>query len=258
MIEDLIFDVGANNGDDTAHYLSRGYRVVAIEANPVLADRLKDRFRDEVGNRLTVLNVGVWDEPGVLDFFVNEADDEHSSFVQEMGTRDGSPFHVEQVVCTTFNKILADYGVPYYLKVDIEKADIHCLTALQASDLPVYLSVEAHRLDYLAILLTLGYSRFKVVDQTGHNRQRPFDNESMTGRLRGLAEWYRRRLHNRIGQLHSYAPGSSGPFGEETAGVWADFESVAYDWLHFYHGRRKRGTLNMHGWFDFHASRIDN
>ncbi len=26
---DLIFDVGANNGDDTAAYLARGYNVVA-------------------------------------------------------------------------------------------------------------------------------------------------------------------------------------------------------------------------------------
>jgi hypothetical protein len=29
---DLIFDVGANNGDDTAAYLARGFRVIAVEA----------------------------------------------------------------------------------------------------------------------------------------------------------------------------------------------------------------------------------
>jgi hypothetical protein len=30
----LIYDVGMNNGDDTAYYLRRGFRVVAIEPNP--------------------------------------------------------------------------------------------------------------------------------------------------------------------------------------------------------------------------------
>jgi hypothetical protein len=29
----LIYDVGMNNGDDTAYYLRRGFRVLAIEAN---------------------------------------------------------------------------------------------------------------------------------------------------------------------------------------------------------------------------------
>jgi hypothetical protein len=32
----LIYDVGMNNGDDIAYYLRRGFRVLAIEANPDL------------------------------------------------------------------------------------------------------------------------------------------------------------------------------------------------------------------------------
>lgn len=40
----LIIDVGGNNGDDTAFYLHRGYRVVMVEANPLLAEHLRGRF----------------------------------------------------------------------------------------------------------------------------------------------------------------------------------------------------------------------
>ena len=29
MERDLVFDVGVNNGEDTAHYLRRGFRVVS-------------------------------------------------------------------------------------------------------------------------------------------------------------------------------------------------------------------------------------
>ena len=36
MEKNLIYDVGMSNGDDTAYYLHRGFRVVAIEANPLL------------------------------------------------------------------------------------------------------------------------------------------------------------------------------------------------------------------------------
>ena len=37
MVPDLIYDVGMHNGSDTAYYLHKGFRVLAIEANPVLA-----------------------------------------------------------------------------------------------------------------------------------------------------------------------------------------------------------------------------
>ena len=29
---DLVFDIGANNGDDTGFYLAKGFRVVAVDA----------------------------------------------------------------------------------------------------------------------------------------------------------------------------------------------------------------------------------
>jgi len=52
---DLIFDIGANNGDDTAAYLTRGYNVVAVEANPSLCVELRARFQPELeSGRLTL------------------------------------------------------------------------------------------------------------------------------------------------------------------------------------------------------------
>ena len=36
MTADLIYDVGMHNGADTAFYLAKGFRVVAVEANPEL------------------------------------------------------------------------------------------------------------------------------------------------------------------------------------------------------------------------------
>jgi FkbM family methyltransferase len=43
----LVFDIGANTGQDTAALLSRGLRAVAIEANPKLCADLRARLLAE-------------------------------------------------------------------------------------------------------------------------------------------------------------------------------------------------------------------
>ena len=45
----LIFDVGCNDGQDSDFYLKKGFRVVAVEANPALCEGLRLAFRP--GNR---------------------------------------------------------------------------------------------------------------------------------------------------------------------------------------------------------------
>jgi hypothetical protein len=45
---DLIFDVGANNGDDTAAYLARGFRVIGVDANPILCEDMEKRFASDI------------------------------------------------------------------------------------------------------------------------------------------------------------------------------------------------------------------
>ena len=65
MIGNLIYDIGMNNGDDTAYYLQRGFRVIAVEANPALVSQAIQRFEREVAeDRLVVLNVGIAEQPG--------------------------------------------------------------------------------------------------------------------------------------------------------------------------------------------------
>jgi len=42
MDAQLIYDVGAQLGEDTDFYLRKGFKVVAIEANPPLAEGLRE------------------------------------------------------------------------------------------------------------------------------------------------------------------------------------------------------------------------
>ncbi len=262
MIPDLIYDVGMYDGEDTAYYLSKGFRVVAIEANPDLVKRARTKFAAAIAEqRLTILNVAVTPTAGPLDFWINDEVVEFSSYDQEVGCRNGMPCHCITVQGVPFQDILRQHGVPFYLKIDIEAADIYCLCDLERSYRPQYISVEATRLDLLWILHSLGYNAFKCVDQTRHSsRAGSFNNEHFVGRLQGLLRWYALRARNLTDKLfpsahqRAFPPGTSGPFGEDTPGEWQSLERVAYNWLHFHLGHRRRGTLNMRGWYDFHAT----
>ena len=81
MDSKLIYDVGVHNGDDSAYYLHKGYRVVGIEANPEIAATLRKRFATEISSgALQLIEAGIAEGEGDLDFFVCNENTEWSSF----------------------------------------------------------------------------------------------------------------------------------------------------------------------------------
>jgi FkbM family methyltransferase len=212
----LIFDLGFNNGDDTAHYLSRGFDVVAVDANPELAEICRRRFAAQIDEgRLRLLNIGIAKEAGHAEFYVNHRYDAESSFVPTVGQR-GGDFSVITVPTTTLSALFEEFGTPYYCKIDVEGHEWLCLCDLTAT--PFYISVEAHRLEYLALLYSKGYRQFKIVNQQYHP---------------------------------GFPNGSAGPVSD-TISHWDTLETAAYDWLHVRLGREERSSLAF-GWYDFHA-----
>jgi hypothetical protein len=66
--DDLIFDLGFHNGDDTAFYLAKGSRVVAVEAHPELVEAGLRRFSSEIrGGRLILLHKAVCEASGEVE-----------------------------------------------------------------------------------------------------------------------------------------------------------------------------------------------
>jgi FkbM family methyltransferase len=170
MIPDLIYDVGMHNGDDSDYYLRQGFRVVAIEANPILSAAAEVRFAKEIeSRRLTLVNAGVSDKAGIQPFWVNKTKTALSSFDEEMASKFGGEVEAVSIQCVPFSEILSQYGVPYFLKIDIEGADHECLDALSRDDLPQYVSAEAHSMYPLCQLRVLGYQEFKCIPQRFHN-----------------------------------------------------------------------------------------
>ncbi len=182
----LIVDLGMNNGDDTAYYLRQGFRVVAVDANPALVEAAHRRFALAIAaERLIVLNRAISAEAGTVTFYVNTDNDHWSSTDARWAGREGSRYRSITVEATGIREIFKKYGVPYYLKIDVEGADQVALEQLsQETMLPKYVSVEDCRFgfEYISILKAKGYKSFKLSDQSLVQELR---DETTGGRSRG-------------------------------------------------------------------------
>lgn len=269
------------DGSDTNHYLSEGYNVVAVEADPELIKKARQRFRNYINSgQLTLVSAGIAQHRGVADFYVNTAYPIWNSFDEKIASRDNLPYSTIQIECVPFDEIISQYGIPYYLKVDIEGQDKFCLEALDKLDLPKYISFEADNEgnpEMLDRLYELGYRKFKCINQ---NNFLPiaipyisgFTESQMSRRdvlylrtrysrnifLRVFRKFKGRSMAEKLLRPSSHLRhevGSSGPFGEETMGDWLSYEKVKSLYLSSYASYRQNEANSAYGfWCDFHAS----
>jgi FkbM family methyltransferase len=270
LTSDLVFDVGMYRGEDTRYYLRKGFRVVAFEANPELVDAARRGFAAEIADGRVQLVPGAItaEGKGSVPFYLH-------SRLALWGTTDVEQVARNEVLgpsasiavpAVNFARCLRDFGVPHYLKVDIESADMLCLDALLNVDpqqRPRYVSLEAASDSWSApvrqfdLLARLGYTRFAIVQQA-----------TIGGRVAPITTRQGRTIP------YVFEPYSSGAFGEDLAGPWVDrSEAVrryrrilvalmaghAFDRLP--KGVEIRFMLAalvgrpLPGWFDIHAAR---
>lgn len=160
----LIFDLGVNHGDDTEFYLAKGFRVVGVEADPIIAQELGRRFAAEIADGRFVLEaVGILDKPGQQTFYRNIFCDHWSSFDPGYGCRGDTQFETILVECKPISYLFEKYGYPYYLKVDIEGADQLVLKQLRLMETkPTFVSVEEFGLATINLLYSLGFNMFSL------------------------------------------------------------------------------------------------
>ena len=222
--DDLIYDLGCHNGQDTDFYLKKGFTVVAIEANPALCEGLKLRFNREIADgRFVLIEKAIGERFGKVNFFVNTEPNiwgttAHNLRYKERSSAKVSPNSTKTVVPSIpFSWLTDQFGVPYYLKIDIEGADVLCLEDLmKEEDRPNFISIErqpflSDQLKELALLKALGYTRFKIVDQKAVMHQQP-----------------PRPAREGVYVDHQFEFDATGLFGEESPGPWLSYgEAIA-------------------------------
>lgn len=220
--DDTVFDMGFHKGEDTEFYLAKGFRVVSLEADPDLFAAGCARFGDAIAaGRLTLVNkalVSPAHGSGEITFYKSSYSvwGTVDPLWAERNSRLGAESVPITVRATTMGELLSEFGVPYFVKLDIEGMDMVGLQGLETEEArPAYVSIESEKDSFKAlrkeftVFRELGYDRFKIVPQSKVPGQRP-----------------PRPARHGHDIDHRFPEGASGLFGEEAPGAWLTAEQA--------------------------------
>lgn len=131
---DLCFDVGANLGNRVGPLLAIKARIVAVEPHEVCQKVLKYRF----GKKISVVPKGLGKAEEAKEFYI--ANDSYlSSFsktwidsVKNDRFKVNTWSNVGKVQMTTLDKLIAKYGTPAFIKIDVEGYELEVLKGLDS------------------------------------------------------------------------------------------------------------------------------
>jgi FkbM family methyltransferase len=277
---DLIYDIGAHHGDDTAWYLQQGCQVVAVEANPLLVKDLEKNFSAAIkAGKLTVLNVAVTEKDNDTILFFISRDDWRSSTIKSIAEREAAIDQTVELRTTTLSSLFEKYGTPYYCKIDIEGNDAVAISSLAGkTSQPSYISCEIacnsiedlqqnkHLLfQTINSLKAAGYTSFQLIDQesllqlTDENYYRQLTTfySRVRTKLERITGWYTSRYSNRhlIARKRKVSPEYvTTPFGEALTGTWTDYETTRkYMQRHYDDYYATTPNKQLIFWVDLHA-----
>jgi FkbM family methyltransferase len=133
---DLVFDVGAHVGDRIAAFRRLGARVIAVEPQPAVVKVLKLIYGRK--SDVVIEAAAVGREAGKLELMINADNPTVSTasrqFVEAAG--DAAGWQAQRwtksvsVPMTTLDALIAKYGVPAFIKIDVEGFEAEALAGL--------------------------------------------------------------------------------------------------------------------------------
>lgn len=156
----LVFDVGANDGFKTAILLRLGARVVAIEPDRTNQQVLREKFLmlrlfpwpvaivgKALSDKESVTTMWI-DQPGSAKNTLSQkwvdtlrGDDGRFGYHHDFSCR-------ETVETTTLDQLVSVYGMPFFIKIDVEGYEPHVLAGLH--QVVPYLSFEVNLPQFMA------------------------------------------------------------------------------------------------------------
>ena len=132
----LVFDVGANRGNRVKIFLQLGAKVVAVEPQKKCHTILKRKF----GKKIIIIPKGAGEKEDIKPFY--EADiSVLSTFSEEFitTTQKSGRFKkynwnkTHDIDITTLDLIIQKYGIPQFIKIDVEGYELNVLKGLSHS-----------------------------------------------------------------------------------------------------------------------------
>lgn len=259
--QNLIYDVGMHKGEDTEFYLRKGFRVIAFEANPELVSSGRNRLKKFIDQgQLVIVEGAIVDEDAIkagqkkVKFYKNDNNSVWGTVCTNWAERNvqlGTSSSMIEVDVVDFADTLQKYGIPHFMKIDIEGCDLVCINTLSKfSERPNYISIESDKVSFANItneineLVNLGYGCFQAIEQSTISKVQsppvlPKEGEYVA---------------------QSFEEGSSGLFGAEIGDQWKSRDEILRQYriirLGYYllgddgimHKWKFRGAGKLHSW----------
>lgn len=163
----LLFDIGANRGLYTDANREKYQRAILVEANPSLCTFLEEKYRGN--SSIQIANTIISNKPSET-FYISNADTistvdrewiEHSRFA---GTYQWQP--VENIPTCSIDTLVTRYGVPSFIKIDVEGYEYNVLLSMTKLYCPLCFEWAEEKKEELLLsikyLHMLGYTKFTV------------------------------------------------------------------------------------------------
>lgn len=160
----IVYDFGSHNGSNIPYYLLKFDKIIAVEANPILIEEIKAKFKKEIDSgKLFLINCVVSSNTGNVNFYINKNNSVLSQFPIPL---DIENFEVIEIQSKTPSSIVNEFGFPEYIKIDVEHTDAEIINDLFKNNIyPNYISAEIHDiLVFSLITASQKYKKYKLLD----------------------------------------------------------------------------------------------
>ncbi len=128
---DLFFDIGAHLGDKSQQFIDKNLKAIMVEPLPQCIDQLKVRFKEN--NNVEIIQKAVGRSNGNVILEVNSKTPTTSTMAKHWKKGRFSSEKWDQkisVEMTTLDQLISVYGIPNYIKIDVEGFELDVLFGL--------------------------------------------------------------------------------------------------------------------------------
>jgi FkbM family methyltransferase len=172
----LLFDIGANRGLYTDANIDKYDLCILVEANPALANFLESKYR---GNEKIRLENVIISNKESETFYVSNADTistvDREWITQSRFSGNYTWQPVEGISTVSLDSLIQKYGIPQFLKVDVEGYEYNVLQSLTQKVPSLCFEWAEEKKEEILLTLTylqtLGYTRYALQFEDSYGYQ---------------------------------------------------------------------------------------